>query len=613
MQDNRLHAQLSSAMPTSRFEQLEIVDPAGHIQFVDLDPAVGLLNIGAHTANDVTIDGPGVRPFHALLDFRQQPYQVLFLDESGVGESATPLDQWQSVRVGNYELLLAREAAAGPAPAMPAAQTSMPVSRPSAPPVPAPRPQESTAVSADGSRYALNINNSGNVPATFHIAVLDVAPEWVLVEPPQCVLQPAQQTQVTLSLHPELPPGSYTLTWQITSPDYGQWQQTGQLTLLATAPYQSIDWGELEPRTVRSQLLRRSGRAILPLTNLAEKPAHYFLWAKDLRGDCRIRFALPATAQAITTFSAPQSDRCEVILPPGVTVPLAVSIAPAEGRVIALRTLRYRFVIQGGFNAKGPVDRAITGTFESRPVIHGGWLVFLLMLLLLAAIVTFRGQIGAWIDTWRFGEAAAPTPLVLPTPSLIHGFSAEELARYRQVGGTGDGQDGAAPQAAPDSLEAIFKEVGRQYNVDWRLLAALAYRESRLDPRAGPIRRVWADADYAQHLERVGAAAAGQRSVGRLQQRQRGRGLLLVHSRLLQRHRLRRRALGHCRLQLRPRARLQISITGRAGATFPCPSANTPQTSSLVSTTSPRRWRVWMRASNHAQQSLVQSGTNESL
>ncbi|MCB0114538.1 MAG: transglycosylase SLT domain-containing protein [Caldilineaceae bacterium] len=483
MQDNRLHAQLSSAMPTSRFEQLEIVDPAGHIQFVDLDPAVGLLNIGAHTANDVTIDGPGVRPFHALLDFRQQPYQVLFLDESGVGESATPLDQWQSVRVGNYELLLAREAAAGPAPAMPAAQTSMPVSRPSAPPVPAPRPQESTAVSADGSRYALNINNSGNVPATFHIAVLDVAPEWVLVEPPQCVLQPAQQTQVTLSLHPELPPGSYTLTWQITSPDYGQWQQTGQLTLLATAPYQSIDWGELEPRTVRSQLLRRSGRAILPLTNLAEKPAHYFLWAKDLRGDCRIRFALPATAQAITTFSAPQSDRCEVILPPGVTVPLAVSIAPAEGRVIALRTLRYRFVIQGGFNAKGPVDRAITGTFESRPVIHGGWLVFLLMLLLLAAIVTFRGQIGAWIDTWRFGEAAAPTPLVLPTPSLIHGFSAEELARYRQVGGTG-GQDGAAPQAAPDSLEAIFKEVGRQYNVDWRLLAALAYRESRLDPRA---------------------------------------------------------------------------------------------------------------------------------
>lgn len=474
--------------PMPRFDQLEIVDPAGHIQFVDLDPAVGLLNIGTHPDNDVALQGPGVRPFHALLDFRSRPYQILLLDESGAGERSAILDQWHSARVGNFELLLAAVDGTEPAIAMPPSTTKLPAVpvpvRPSAPKAANTVPVQSGPATAPvtGSHFALTLNNSGALPATFHVSVLDVAPQWILVEPAQCYLQPNQQTQVTLTLHPELPPGGYTFTWQITSPDYGDWQQSGQTTLVSTTAYQSIEWAELDPRLVRSQLFRRSGRAVLALTNRGTQPARYFLWAKDLRGDCVVRFGLSAETKQIISLTAPKADQCEVLLPPGVVVPIEMTISPAEGRIIALRTLRYRFVIQGGFNPGGAVDRAITGTFESRPAINGSWLLLLFMTLLVAAIFLFRSQIDGWIDSWRFAQAGPPSLAAMPTPERIHGFTAEELARYRQDNGTG-GQEAVA-RPTLDSYEAIFKEIGERYNVDWRLLAALAYRESRLDPDA---------------------------------------------------------------------------------------------------------------------------------
>lgn len=41
-----------------------------------------------------------------------------------------------------------------------------------------------------------------------------------------------------------------------------------------------------------------------------------------------------------------------------------------------------------------------------------------------------------------------------------------------------------SPTAPPLTYRALFEEVGNTYGIDWRLLAALAFRESRLDPSA---------------------------------------------------------------------------------------------------------------------------------
>ncbi len=341
--------------------------------------------------------------------------------------------------------------------------------------------QPSTADSA----YALTINNSGNQAATFMVTVPDVAPEWLIVSPPQCHLQPNEQTQVTIRLHPDLPPALYTVTWLITSPQYTGWQQSGQVTLGATTVIEPIEWAELDPRTVQSRLFRRSGRCVLTLTNRGAQPVQYHLWAKDLRGDCRVYFGLTPEGKQITTLIAEPNDACTVLLPPGVGVPLELTLMPAQGRIIALQAVRFRFVIQGGFSA-GDLDRAVTGTFESRPVINGGILILLSTLLLVLGVIFFHAQIGAWFDQWRFaqGQESLPTYVIGPTPELIYGFSAEELARYGLNAPAGTGGAEQAPRVIPGNYEGIFKEIGRQYNIDWRILAALSYRESKLDARA---------------------------------------------------------------------------------------------------------------------------------
>ncbi len=89
------------------FDQLEIVDPNGQIQFVDLDPSLGVLNIGAHPDNDLIVVGASIRPFHALLDFRARPYQVIPVSDEGESTGPVELTQWQSFHLGGYELILA--------------------------------------------------------------------------------------------------------------------------------------------------------------------------------------------------------------------------------------------------------------------------------------------------------------------------------------------------------------------------------------------------------------------------------------------------------------------------------------------------------------------------
>lgn len=42
----------------------------------------------------------------------------------------------------------------------------------------------------------------------------------------------------------------------------------------------------------------------------------------------------------------------------------------------------------------------------------------------------------------------------------------------------------SAPVVVAGSYEALFQQVGAEYGLDWRVLASLAYRESRLDPLA---------------------------------------------------------------------------------------------------------------------------------
>jgi hypothetical protein len=85
-------------MPNQAY--LEIIHPNGDVEFHPLDPGKGITTIGRHADNDVVIDQPGVQPFHAVLDHRRSPCQIVVL--SAGGEHSSP--------AGDALALQAREA-----------------------------------------------------------------------------------------------------------------------------------------------------------------------------------------------------------------------------------------------------------------------------------------------------------------------------------------------------------------------------------------------------------------------------------------------------------------------------------------------------------------------
>ncbi|MBX2997506.1 MAG: FHA domain-containing protein [Caldilineaceae bacterium] len=118
----------------ANFDQLEIISPGGVIEFFDLHPSRGVTNIGSHGENDVVLLGSNIAPFHAVVDHRYQPFQLMLLaDESQTRlggrllppGAPVPLQNWDSIEIGGHTLILL-QGRNGDQPAAPAPQPTTP-------------------------------------------------------------------------------------------------------------------------------------------------------------------------------------------------------------------------------------------------------------------------------------------------------------------------------------------------------------------------------------------------------------------------------------------------------------------------------------------------------
>lgn len=127
-------------------DQLEIIHKSGDIRFYALDASKGLTNIGRHPENDVVLDSPTVDAFHAVLDHRQKPYQLMLLSAWGnprVGGQSVPSQStltimpWDTVEIDGYALMVVEGNTTPTIPTSPPAYTHTPLPEKStAPPQP---------------------------------------------------------------------------------------------------------------------------------------------------------------------------------------------------------------------------------------------------------------------------------------------------------------------------------------------------------------------------------------------------------------------------------------------------------------------------------------------
>lgn len=473
-------------------EQLEIVSPTGQVRFYSLDPATGVVNIGQHPDNDIVLTGRDIRPFHGLIDHRNQPYLFISLDDAGDFGPEQPLDLWQRLQIGGYELALT-----GPAPGESIDAKGAP---PLLPPRPLPPGSDATpqwqTVPGQTVRRNLTIQNSGDTPATFVITLGGAPPEWLWLSQDSLQLESQGQATVQLAVTPPpgpaTRPGIYPLVWQLQSPEYPGWNHTEALYLLVEAR-PIVQVSRPEPGHVVSPPFRRSGRTHVTIANWGNAPIQLYVSGQERRDTCRLRFdpVEPVRDGGFEEFEEEEMPHWErpvidgllhaddllLVLPPGALSHLRVSLIPRAGRLFGLAAQHHRFAVTAQAVDGSIPLQASSGTFESRPAVRPGFLLLLVFLAALFALYALRGSLLSELGRSRIEPVAvadrpaiprlawmAPSPENIPLPLLA-------------TGGQGLNRQNL-------TYAEMFQEVGQLYALDWRQLVSHAYRESRLNPRA---------------------------------------------------------------------------------------------------------------------------------
>lgn len=393
--------------------QLEIISPSGETRFHDLDPGRGVTNIGRHPDNDVVIDSPGVAAFHAVLDHRRRPYQIMLLGEEGqttlAGQALRAnvfrdVQDWDTIEINGYALIVlegeepAREAAPAPSPPTPTAAAPTPAPTPTAAPVGRAAlltDQSDPIILAEISERDWTVDveqtascqvtviNGGDIVAAFEVRVEGVPSDWVTIMPAQFNLYEGAQAAVNISFtaprRTSSRAGQHPLAVVVTSPNYPD-HVSRLAAVLTVNPYYEFVVGDLSPKQQTVSWFRRSGQVTLPIQNKGNSDTPFRLEGEDDERGCRFEFQVPGEEAALVR-------QAEMRLAPDEMHTSQVSITPIKRRLIALRSRHFSFTITTSMVEGTQTARTVMGRLKSTPLI-GPWLL-LLMLVLLAVLVAF--------------------------------------------------------------------------------------------------------------------------------------------------------------------------------------------------------------------------------
>jgi hypothetical protein len=449
-------------------DQLEIITAAGAVEFYTLDPAKGITNIGRHPDNDIVIDSPNVPLFHAILDHRHRPYQVMSLGE----EVETQLDGQRlapnvstvlppsgTLEVDGHTLILvegsstgalqaAAASATGPPPApaphaapppapAPAPVITTPAPAPPAPPPPSlqPRPaarpldqpdeciivelpeREWTIDVEQTAAFTVTIANGGPIVATFFVGVEWVgrpdpaadssAPEWVDIIPAQVNLNEGEREAVTISLTPPRHPSSRAGAHHLAVVVTSP-DYPGRVSRMGATlfinPYYEFGMGELSPKQQTLGGRNPSGETQFDIANKGNCEAAFRLEATDDEHACSFEFRVPGETATL-------ARQAEMRLPPEETFTIPVKITPLSRPLIGLRKRTHSFTVNATMLEGQLTPRSLLGQVKVRPLIGPALIALMLLFLATVVIMIFNPSIDTFEADLPAVEAGTPVAL----------------------------------------------------------------------------------------------------------------------------------------------------------------------------------------------------------
>ncbi len=487
---------------------LQLTLPDGGIRHYPLDSTGGVTNIGRHVDNDIVIDSPDAKPFHFVLDHQDVPFQLIALRETKAGadelelvlEKIGELHYRESFEIGQYQFHLLRSENKKTESTLlkkkqPNKINSIPL--PSEPSLPATiadtlsvnsnislaltLPHHEWVLKANESTtYEVLVSNPTNEDITCTISVTGLVASSITISPNIVLLQAGEQAKIMLSCllpkEPSNPAGVHPLTIDVFSTEDKR-QISQKKIVVRIQPFYAFSVSALEPAEQSLSFFRPYAESTMRISNRSNCEATFHVAGFAVGSICQFNIRLPG---------ATHHKQANLRLAANETIALLVQVEPPTKTIFASKAKTHHFGVRTtmltGRTRKEPAYYTIGGHFKNQPLI--GPLTGIATLLLAFCILflsypqmieqTYTALLNPSSETSVIAQATS-----VPTKS-IQQLQTSQMAAVATVEPT-------TYVAANHSLityETMFKEIGAKYNIDWKLLASIAYRESTLNPSA---------------------------------------------------------------------------------------------------------------------------------
>lgn len=394
--------------------------------------------------------------------------------------------------------------------------------------------------------YAVTVLNNGPQAATFQVQIEGwIDPQWVGEGTSLVLIEPGRRAVLRLPLSPPRHAGSeagdYHFAITVRSPHYPQ--RVARLgALLTLLPFDALDIRFLDlPDSVISWLHRA---VLLPLsvTNRGNRAAEITLHGSDAQRHCRFAFggsngaggaaALTLQPNQVITFPL----RVEVRRPPLLGMHLREFEVQVEARGSGQASGQASGQVSGQVSAFARTElaaRPLIGPWQMAAAlgVAAAGAVTLTLVLALVYLLAQRNTVQQAAPAAAAPAVMAPPPVIIvtlnqqanetattpvqgqgpATPSNFTAGAAPDPALPLVLPNQVSAPDGVAPAPAPAVVAAssaapaavltadsgaasgqsanqtygeMFRTVGSQFDLDWRMLAAQAYVESGFDSLA---------------------------------------------------------------------------------------------------------------------------------
>ncbi len=232
-----------------------------------------------------------------------------------------------------------------------------------------------------------------------------------------------------------------------------------------TTPFYDFSIGKLQPKRQTISWSRPFAEFAISVANRGNQPAIFHLQGLDDEAACKVEFEPPGRSVGI-------AGQVDFQLSPGIEASIPIRVTPVHKSLMGFTRQKYHLTITAAVPQSGQSPRSMLGELTVKPLVGPGMLTLLAMALL--AFGAFA--LGPLSKSGLFNPApvvagranASDEVTIFPFTRAEASQTLPELAEVESA-------------ALPQNYEEMFREIGPKYNLDWRLLEALAYRESGMN------------------------------------------------------------------------------------------------------------------------------------